>query len=419
MGGNIVPRTSKLILAAVVCLLGSLGSIAPAAAVAPFGLTLSGPSSYYPSRPLSGPFTGVLSVGGVGIPNQTIELRVDGAPAATAATTVQGTYAMSLPPIAGVADHLITAVAFGGTPLETTATLPLPVQRFTLSVLSAGTGAGTVDSTPAAISCPSTCSAQFPATTQVTLNVVAGVGSIFTGWSGDCAGNGICPLTMDADRQATAVFDLPAHFILDPPSYGFRQVTVGQTSAFTTFALTNDGGLSTGTPMVSLTGPDAINFVIGANGCNSALPPGGTCFFDVRFAPSSSGNKSATVYVASNPGGSVISMLSGTGVAPAQLTVTPMAWYPSTAYNGQAFQDFTVTNVGQQASGALIANLSGDLYAFSKITDTCTGVVLGPAQQCVVRLRYSQTNLFGGNHGANLGVTGNPGGTVNVLLNGS
>jgi hypothetical protein len=75
-----------------------------------------------------------------------------------------------------------------------------------LTVAKAGSGSGTVTSTPAGIACGSTCSASFPAGTAVSLAAVAGAGSRFAGWGGACSGTGACSVTLDAARNVTASF---------------------------------------------------------------------------------------------------------------------------------------------------------------------------------------------------------------------
>jgi hypothetical protein len=80
-----------------------------------------------------------------------------------------------------------------------------------LTVTKNGTGTGTVTSSPAGISCGSTCSTPFADGAVVTLTPAADPGSTFTGWSGACSGTGPCTVTMDQARSVTATFDLPTH----------------------------------------------------------------------------------------------------------------------------------------------------------------------------------------------------------------
>jgi murein peptide amidase A len=79
---------------------------------------------------------------------------------------------------------------------------------YTLSVALAGSGSGTVTSSPAGIDCGSTCSYDFPSGTEVTLTATAAPGSSFAGWSGaGCSGIGSCEVTMRAAEFVTATFD--------------------------------------------------------------------------------------------------------------------------------------------------------------------------------------------------------------------
>jgi len=80
------------------------------------------------------------------------------------------------------------------------------VLTHTLSVSRAGSGSGSVSSSPAGIECGAICSHDFAAGTQVTLQATPAAGSVFTGWSGGCAGTGSCQLTLNADAAVTATF---------------------------------------------------------------------------------------------------------------------------------------------------------------------------------------------------------------------
>ncbi len=76
-----------------------------------------------------------------------------------------------------------------------------------LSVSKAGTGAGTVTSTPAGIDCGATCAASYETGTTVTLSAAPDATSTFAGWSGaGCSGTGSCVVTVDAARSVTATF---------------------------------------------------------------------------------------------------------------------------------------------------------------------------------------------------------------------
>ncbi len=79
--------------------------------------------------------------------------------------------------------------------------------QYTLSVTKAGTGGGTVTSSPAGIDCGPTCSAAFDATTVVRLTPTPDATSTFSGWSGACENiAGFCDVVADAAKSVTASF---------------------------------------------------------------------------------------------------------------------------------------------------------------------------------------------------------------------
>ena len=82
---------------------------------------------------------------------------------------------------------------------------------YTLTVTTNGTGSGRVTSSPAGINCPSTCSYDFSAGTQVTLTATPATGSSFGGWFREgfpqpCTGTGTCTLTIDQAQSIRATF---------------------------------------------------------------------------------------------------------------------------------------------------------------------------------------------------------------------
>jgi aryl-phospho-beta-D-glucosidase BglC (GH1 family) len=81
-----------------------------------------------------------------------------------------------------------------------------PSGSYTLTVTKDGTGSGVVSTSPAGVSCGSTCSATFAAGTNVTLTATADSGSSFIGWSGACTGTGTCTVSMLSAKSVTATF---------------------------------------------------------------------------------------------------------------------------------------------------------------------------------------------------------------------
>jgi phospholipase C len=117
-----------------------------------------------------------------------------------------------------------------------------------LNVAFAGTGSGTVTSSPAGISCPTTCSATFPDKTQVVLTETPGRSFYFGGWSGACTGTTGCSVTVTAAENVTATFT---------PGDALSVSTTG----------TGAGTVSSTPPGISCTSGSTT-------GCSATFPPG-------------------------------------------------------------------------------------------------------------------------------------------------
>jgi hypothetical protein len=76
-----------------------------------------------------------------------------------------------------------------------------------LSVTMAGSGSGTVLSTPAGINCPSTCSVAFPLNTSITLSEDPAAGSMFSSWAGVCSGDSSCSVILAGSQSVSATFN--------------------------------------------------------------------------------------------------------------------------------------------------------------------------------------------------------------------
>ena len=99
-------------------------------------------------------------------------------------------------------------------PDQRTFNVGTPVSGFNLKVKDAGTGTGTVTSSPSGINCGATCEAEYESGKEVTLTATPEGGSTFSGWSGaGCSGTGTCKVTMSAAKEVTATFALEQHLL--------------------------------------------------------------------------------------------------------------------------------------------------------------------------------------------------------------
>ncbi len=123
--------------------------------------------------------------------------------------------------------------------------------QYTLAVTKAGSGGGTVTSSPAGIDCGNDCSEAYAENTSVTLSASAAAGSTFAGWSGDCSGTGSCTVTMNRARSVTATFN-------QVPTGGGGNIT--SLTQVNHFEMGWTGGTASGTPM-TIPSTDAAGIV--------------------------------------------------------------------------------------------------------------------------------------------------------------
>jgi RHS repeat-associated protein len=98
--------------------------------------------------------------------------------------------------------------------------------QYALTVTKAGTGTGTVNSTPAGINCGTACSANMANGASVTLTATADTGFVFQGWTGACTGlTNPCTVAMNAVKSITATFGPPTTTYLYDANGNLTQVT--------------------------------------------------------------------------------------------------------------------------------------------------------------------------------------------------
>jgi len=200
----------------------------------------------------------------------------------------------------------------------------------------------------------------------------------------------------------------PANASVTPALLAFGKVgTGGAPSAAQTLTLQNTGG----SPLtgIGLTFSSArYSRQAGAAGgtCTASLAANSTCTINVVFTPTALGTVNATLTIAASVlvSGSPVS-LSGTGVAPAALSIAPNPLKITVATPvgnaGSGTGTVTLRNTaapgGASATVSSVAVASGTgsgrfTWSFSvdagSGADNCSGVTLAPAAACTVRVRF-------------------------------
>ena len=295
-----------------------------------------------------------------------------------------------------------------------------PAGQAPLTVVLTGTGGGVVTSSPPGISCPMTCSANFPIGTLIMFDVTPNIGSTLTSASGPCMSGSItltspsvCGAVLTADTFTVSP-SAGANGSISPSTpqtinYGATpSFTVTANSGFTKSVSGTCGGALVGntfttnpitgncTVVASFFGMGvAVTPSAGANGVITpstvqSIPIGTTASFTV------SPNANYTPTVGGTCGGSLVGLLYTTNAISAACTVsatfvrngytvTPSAGSngtispatPQIILNG-ATTTFTITpalGFTATVTGTCGGNLVGSTYTTNPITGLCSVIV--------------------------------------------
>jgi hypothetical protein len=203
------------------------------------------------------------------------------------ASTTAGTFASN-----------VTFTANGDTVSRTVTGSATSPTGATLVITRNGTGAGTVTSTPAGITCGSTCTETVGAGASVTLGAAAASGSTFSGWSGGCSGTAACALTLNADTTVTATFDTSTLTTAPVPvASSLSPSSAGAGTSGLTLTVSGSGFLSSS--VVRWNGADRATTLVGTTQLRAAitasdLATAGSVPVSV-FTPAPGGGTSATL----------------------------------------------------------------------------------------------------------------------------
>ena len=189
---------------------------------------------------------------------------------------------------------------------------PPGTTTYQLSVTAPASGAGTITSSPAGISCPNTCTAAFAKGTQVTLTETPGSKYVFGGWGGACSGASTCTVTMMAAESVTPTFN---------PEYGVTVAVSGAGTVTSSPAGINcpgtcSAGFAQNTQVTLSEAPQSNNTFGGWSG---ACTGSAACSLTVTasesvtatFNSATSGNPALTVTLAGTGQGTVTSSPAG------------------------------------------------------------------------------------------------------------
>ena len=175
----------------------------------------------------------------------------------------------------------------------------------------------------------------------------------------------------------------------------FGTLEVGKASASVSVVVSNGGAGTTSSLTVTLGTTDASSFSIDSDGCTGkTLAPSTTCSVSVHFTPAAAGTLSDTLDVGASDGGQVGITLTGQGVTPGALSVSPASqdFGTVTTGNTSSATTFTVTNTGQSATAAITMSTTGSsasAFVIPQAQDTCTGQTLAGGATCTLAVTFA------------------------------
>ncbi len=373
-----------------------------------------------------------------------------GTPTATGDYAVTSTCPATLP----ASQHCTLSITF--TPTMTgqrTGTLSVPYTgspAATASLSGTGVAPGALSFNPSVVSFPVTAdnatSAQIPVTITNSGGSPASISSVATSAPFAITGNtcpvapatlavnGTCTLNITFTPPGTASYTgsvtltgsfsnspaaislsgqgaMPPAATLTPGSLSFPDTVQGAVSAPQSFTVTSTGDVPVmlGSPSVS-----TAEYQIAGNNCPASLAPNATCSIGVLFHPSGTESRSATFLLPGNvAGGSLRASLTGNGLPPGTITLTPLSIDFGAQFTGttSAAQSVTVSNTGDGPVTVGTPSTTGD-YA---VAGSCPNS-LPAGGSCTLSVTFTPSAI--GNRPGRLTVPWGSGSSTTTTLDG-
>ncbi|HEX4007888.1 MAG TPA: choice-of-anchor D domain-containing protein [Acidobacteriaceae bacterium] len=176
----------------------------------------------------------------------------------------------------------------------------------------------------------------------------------------------------------------PTAAALAPSSLSFAPQTVQTASAPQAIALTNTGTLNLNVGSVAITGDFSETDTCSAQ----SIAPQSSCQIWVMFDPSQANGRTGTLTVYANiSGGEITASLSGTGLTPGDIILTPssLVYATTTVAASTAAQSISVANTGESAIALTSETVEGDFVIGA---NTC-GSVLAAQTACEIAIVFT------------------------------
>ena len=196
--------------------------------------------------------------------------------------------------------------------------------------------------------------------------------------------SGTLTLTGSAGTQTatlTGIGNAPATDTLSASALSFAQTTVGSTSAAQSLTITNAGDVALTLLNSTISGPFTVS-----SSCGTSLAAKSTCALQIAFVPVTAGTATGSLTVTDQFRSQAVA-LSGSGVAPPGVSLTPASLNFGTAAVGLSApaQTVTLSNNGGTTLQLSKAAVSGD---FTIAASTCGSAVAAGAS-CTYTLVFT------------------------------
>jgi hypothetical protein len=196
-------------------------------------------------------------------------------------------------------------------------------------------------------------------------------------------------------------------------SISFGNQNVGTTSSVQMVSLSNTGTATLTISSIAVTGTNAGDFSQ-TNTCGGSVAAGANCSISVRFKPTVTGNRSASVTITDDASGSPQSVsLTGTGTAPVvMLSMTSINFSGQLVTTASATQNVTLTNNGSATLNITSITITGANSGDFSETNTC-GASVAAATNCTISVTFKPSAT--GNRAASVTITDDAAGSPQAV----